>query len=206
MDDDLLMSAEKTTDGGYILGGVSYSGLSGDKTENSMGGGDYWVVKIDDSGNLEWQNAMGGSTSDEGRTITQTLDGGFVMSGFSESDISGDKTESNIGPPDTYDYWAVKLYGECIPVPEICNTFDDDCNGLIDDAITETIIISAAGATTFCQGGSVILNATYSGISVQWKRNGNIIPGATAPAYTVMQKEIILAKLQAHVELHYQPQ
>ena len=187
-DSDLLMSAENTADGGYILGGVSYSGLSGDKTENSMGGGDYWVVKIDGSGNLEWQNAIGGSTSDEGKTITQTLDGGFVMSGFSESDISGDKTEANIGAPDTYDYWVVKLYNECIPVTEICNTFDDDCNGLIDDAITETVTISAAGATTFCQGGSVILNSVYSGTSVQWKRNGINIAGATSPSYTVLQK------------------
>ena len=153
-----------------------------------MGGGDYWVVKIDGSGNLEWQNAIGGSTSDEGKTITQTLDGGFVMSGFSESDISGDKTEANIGAPDTYDYWVVKLYNECIPVTEICNTFDDDCNGLIDDAITETVTISAAGATTFCQGGSVILNSVYSGTSVQWKRNGINIAGATSPSYTVLQK------------------
>ena len=188
MEDDILMSAENTADGGYILGGVSYSGLSGDKTENSMGGGDMWVIKIDDIGNIEWQNVIGGSTSDEGKSIIQTSDGGYVMSGFSKSGISGDKTEANIGPADTYDYWTVKLFNECIPIAEICNSFDDDCNGLIDDAITETITIVADGPTTFCQGGSVVLNAIYSGTSVQWKRNGINITGATSSFYTVLQK------------------
>ncbi|MBK9638386.1 MAG: hypothetical protein IPO63_11415 [Bacteroidetes bacterium] len=37
----------QTSDGGYILGGMSYSNISGDKTENSIGGIDYWIVKTD---------------------------------------------------------------------------------------------------------------------------------------------------------------
>ncbi|MBK7971101.1 MAG: hypothetical protein IPK08_20465 [Bacteroidetes bacterium] len=35
----------QTNDGGYILGGYSFSNISGDKTENSNGGNDYWIVK-----------------------------------------------------------------------------------------------------------------------------------------------------------------
>ncbi|MBK9457386.1 MAG: hypothetical protein IPO24_18265 [Bacteroidetes bacterium] len=45
-----------------------------------------------------------------------------------------------------------------------------DCIG-----ITETIAISAGGPTTFCQGGNVLLTATYSGATVQWKKNGTNI-------------------------------
>lgn len=187
-EDDILLSADNTMDGGYILGGVSYSGMSGDKTENSMGGSDMWVVKITSAGVLEWQNAIGGSSSDEGEAIIQTANGGYAVGGFSKSEISGDKTESNMGAASTYDYWIVKLLNECIPVAEICNTFDDDCNGLIDDGIFDSVTISAAGPTTFCQGGSVVLNAVYSGTAVQWKRNGSNITGATSPSYTVMQK------------------
>ena len=71
---------------------------------------------------------------------------------------------------------------------EICNTLDDNCNGLIDDDVTETISITASGPTEFCQGGSVILNATYSGTSVQWQKNGSNIPGATAASYTATTK------------------
>ncbi len=187
-EDDLLLSADNTDDGGYILGGVSYSGATGDKTETSMGSSDMWAVKISSTGILEWQNAIGATSSDEGEAIVQLNDGGFAMAGFSKSGASGDKTEPNHGAGTTYDYWVVKLFGACVAVPEICNTFDDDCNGLIDDGIEETISISADGPTTFCQGGSVVLNAIYSGTNVQWKRNGVTIAGATSATYLVSQK------------------
>jgi hypothetical protein len=45
--------------------------------------------------------------------------------------------------------------------------------------------ITAAGATTFCQGGSVALNAnTGTGLTYQWKLNGTNITGATTASYT----------------------
>ena len=76
----------------------------------------------------------------------------------------------------------------CTPSPELCNTLDDNCNGLIDDAITETISITAGGLISFCQGGSVLLTATYSGATAQWKKNGATIPGATSATYNVTTK------------------
>jgi hypothetical protein len=45
--DDVLTSLQQTADGGYILGGYSYSGISGDKTQASQGLTDYWIVKTD---------------------------------------------------------------------------------------------------------------------------------------------------------------
>ncbi len=45
--DDYLTSLQQTADGGYILGGYSTSGISGDKTQASQGGYDYWIVKTD---------------------------------------------------------------------------------------------------------------------------------------------------------------
>ncbi len=50
---DDLVSVIQTNDGGYLLGGNSYSGISGDKTEAGQGSSDYWVVKLTDSGNIE---------------------------------------------------------------------------------------------------------------------------------------------------------
>ena len=48
-----------------------------------------------------------------------------------------------------------------------------------------TATITAGGATTFCQGASVVLNAnTGSGLTYQWKNNGTNISGATAASYT----------------------
>jgi hypothetical protein len=56
---------ELSKDENYILGGYSYSNISGDKNENSRGLSDYWFIKIDDtSGNLLWQKTIGGNSID----------------------------------------------------------------------------------------------------------------------------------------------
>ncbi|MBK9399662.1 MAG: hypothetical protein IPN36_02035 [Bacteroidetes bacterium] len=57
---DNLYCVEQTADGGYILGGSSGSSISGDKSENSLGGDDIWIVKTDGVGNILWQNTIGG--------------------------------------------------------------------------------------------------------------------------------------------------
>lgn len=103
---DVLFSLQQTTEGGYILGGYSSSDISIDKTENSLGGRDFWVVKLNDTGNIQWQNTIGGSGSDILRAIQLTSDGGYILGGNSDSNISGDKTENSLG--DT-DYWLLKL-------------------------------------------------------------------------------------------------
>ncbi len=105
-DGDFMSSMEPTADGGYILGGFSSSNASGDKTENSNGGTDIWIVKIDATGNIQWQNTIGGSGDDYGLTTKPTSDGGYIVMGASDSNISGDKTENSRGG---LDYWILKL-------------------------------------------------------------------------------------------------
>ncbi|HKR03153.1 MAG TPA: T9SS type A sorting domain-containing protein [Bacteroidia bacterium] len=106
--DEYFFDLKETTDGGYILGGSSISDISGDKTENHLGQYDYWIVKTDSLGNIQWQNTIGGSKNDNLTSIEQTKDGGYILGGFSESNISGDKTENNMGGLYTNDYWVVK--------------------------------------------------------------------------------------------------
>jgi hypothetical protein len=105
--DDALISVIQTTDEGYILGGTSTSSVSGDKTENSKGGVDYWIVKTDKLGNVEWDKTIGTNALDLYSTITQTSDGGYIAGGSTDAGISGDKTEINRGGEN--DYWIVKL-------------------------------------------------------------------------------------------------
>jgi hypothetical protein len=105
---DRLYAIKQTIDGGYILGGNSQSNISSDKTENSLGGVDYWIVKTDSFGSIQWQNTIGGSGSDYCRSIQQTSDGGYILGGYSDSNISGDKLENCIGGDD---YWIVKTDG-----------------------------------------------------------------------------------------------
>ncbi len=102
---EALFSIVQTSDGGYILGGYSHSNISGDKTENSNGATDYWIVKTDARANIQWQNTIGGSGYDYLTSIDQTSDGGYILGGYSSSNISADKTENSIG---NSDYWIVK--------------------------------------------------------------------------------------------------
>ncbi len=103
---DNLYAIQQTEDGGYILGGWSSSDISGDKTEASNGFQYYWVVKSNATGNIQWQNSIGGSQLDELYSLEQTSDGGYILGGRSKSSISGDKTENSNG---LYDYWVVKI-------------------------------------------------------------------------------------------------
>ncbi|MBK9425656.1 MAG: T9SS type A sorting domain-containing protein [Bacteroidia bacterium] len=105
MSEDKMMSLIQTTDGGYLLGGWSFSNISGDKSENSNGGFDYWIVKVTSIGTIQWQNSIGGSGADLLFSVIQTYDGGYLLGGFSTSNISGDKTEISFGGKD---YWVVK--------------------------------------------------------------------------------------------------
>ncbi|MEO9531626.1 MAG: T9SS type A sorting domain-containing protein [Crocinitomicaceae bacterium] len=106
---DNLLSISPTTDGGYILGGHSRSGISGDKSEALMGTIDYWIVKTDAQGAVEWENALGGDDYEQFGRVFQLSDGGYFVAGESMSNISGDKTENRDGPPDTGDLWVLRL-------------------------------------------------------------------------------------------------
>lgn len=111
-DGDNLLDIEQTPDGGYILGGSSASNESDDKSEHRLGLSDYWVVKLNAEGLIEWDNTIGGDAFDELTTITQTNFGGYIMCGRSVSDISDDKTQNVIGLPgddNHYDYWVVQI-------------------------------------------------------------------------------------------------
>jgi len=106
VDDDRALAAIQTDDGSFIVGGQSKSNISGDKTENTNGLQDYWIVKLDNSGNIQWQNTIGGNSSDILRNIIETNDGGFLIGGHSDSDISGDKIENSQGLDD---FWIIIL-------------------------------------------------------------------------------------------------
>lgn len=176
--EDYGYGIDVTSDGGYIVTGYTLSN-NGDVSGNH-GDWDFWVVKLNESGSLLWQKCLGGTSYDRSFSIQQAPDGGYIIAGYSISE-NGDITFNHGG----YDFWVVKLNADC--VAETCNALDDNCNGLIDDGVVETINISAGGPTIFCQGGSVLLSATYSGATVQWKKNGTNIAGATSPTYSVIK-------------------
>ena len=145
--DDVPSSVKQTADGGYILGGHSYSGISGDKTQASWGDYDYWIVKTDSLGNKQWDKDFGGINDEQLYSLQQTADGGYILGGLSSSGISGDKTQATWG---LVDYWIVKT-------DSLGNKqWDKDFGGISSDFLS-TIQQTA-------DGGYILGGCSYSGI------------------------------------------
>jgi len=103
-DSDANYALLKTMDGKYIIAGYTYSS-DGDVTGHHGGGeADYWIVKADTTGAIEWQTCLGGTGDDQAFSITQLTDSTYVVAGLSAS-TDGDV----IGNSGTYDCWVVRL-------------------------------------------------------------------------------------------------
>jgi hypothetical protein len=90
VDDDRARSIQQTSDGGYVAAGWTKS--------FGAGNSDYWVLKLDASGNVQWQKTYGGADWDYTSSIQQTADGGFVVEGYSVSFGAGN-----------WDFWVLNL-------------------------------------------------------------------------------------------------
>lgn len=99
---ELGVSLAPTFDSGFIMAGYSFSN-DGDVSGNH-GNCDYWVVKVDDTGAIQWQRSLGGSAIDIAASVIQTYDSGYVVAGRSFS-VDGDVS----GAHDSVEAWIVKL-------------------------------------------------------------------------------------------------
>lgn len=91
--DESANSIQQTDDGGYIIAGIT-SSIDGDVTNKKEENGiDYWVVKLDSSGNIQWQKVFGGDSYDEAKSAQQTTDGGYIIVGSSRSNFENEKRE-----------------------------------------------------------------------------------------------------------------
>ncbi|MBK86498.1 MAG: hypothetical protein CMC86_04780 [Flavobacteriaceae bacterium] len=108
-DDDRGQEIINTSDGGYAIIGSSKS-QDGDVSLNS-GFNDFWVLKISNSGNLIWEKSFGYSGSDNGFSIIQTQDNGYLITGVidvTSSDGQGNN-RLNINRHAGGDYWVIKI-------------------------------------------------------------------------------------------------
>ncbi len=102
---DRLWAAQETPDGGYILAGVSNSDAGPQKSDLNRGYEDYWIIKVDSIGDIEWDRSYGSDSTDYFYSLLQTSDGGFLLGGISKSDIGFEKSEARRGH---FDMWFVK--------------------------------------------------------------------------------------------------
>lgn len=87
---------------GYVVGGFSFSGISGNKTEANRGLDDFWAVRLSETGVIIWDKTFGGNLEDELARVMITRQNEILLSGTSYSTLSGDKTEMNLGAEQTW--------------------------------------------------------------------------------------------------------
>lgn len=92
-----------TADGGYAVLGFTNS-TDGDVFGKSTPVNDYWLLKFDAQGDLQWNKTYGGSKDDRGQSLVQTNDGGFALTGYAMSD-DGDGSINN----GFHDNWVIKV-------------------------------------------------------------------------------------------------
>ena len=92
VDHDRAWSLVETSSGGYAIGGSTSS--------FGAGGMDFWLMKTDSYGNVEWNQTYGGVNEDFAHCLAKTSDGGYVLAGYTKSFGAGDR-----------DFWLVKTDG-----------------------------------------------------------------------------------------------
>jgi hypothetical protein len=80
---DLGSSISRTLDGGYILAGMTES--KNGNISGAKGKDDVWLAKLSSTGAIQWAKTYGGKNNDTVATIAQTKDGGYVLTGDSDS-------------------------------------------------------------------------------------------------------------------------
>jgi len=100
---DTAQSIISTSDGGYAVFGYTNS-TDGDISDKTIPVVDYWLLKLDNEGNLQWSKTYGGSGEDKGQQVIQTSDGGYALTGYAQSaDGDGSNNEG------FHDNWIIRL-------------------------------------------------------------------------------------------------
>lgn len=128
---DFAYSLQQTTDGGFIIGGTTYS--------SGYGNADGYVIKTDALGNVTWSKTFGGVNDDEFKSVIQTADGGYALTGYTKSynDI------------DSGDVWVFKLdlNGDSLWSKYYGGSKEDFGNEIIESTITGEFFVAGASAS-----------------------------------------------------------
>ncbi len=145
--DDRGQQILQTNDGGYALVGFAKSS-DGDATQNA-GFADQWIVKLDSSGEIQWQKSFGFSGSDQAFSIIQTTDGGYFTAGFLDVTASGgagDEGRHGVG-----EFWGHKLdaNGNLIWRRYFGGTNNDRAYAVVETQDEGLLLVGATESTDF---------------------------------------------------------
>lgn len=103
---DQLSGAVAVPEGGFLLGGNSFSASGGTKGATNYGGSDYWIIRVDTNGVPLWDRSFGGSGVEALYHVERLQDGGFLLTGASTSPDDGNKSTTSVGE---YDAWVIRV-------------------------------------------------------------------------------------------------
>lgn len=105
---DIISSIKPTADGGFIVAASSSSPEAREEEEFGLkhspnyGNLDYWLIKLNAEGTIEWEQTYGGSYSDVLYEVWETRSGDYILGGTSNSPESGNKTVEGYGENDIW--------------------------------------------------------------------------------------------------------
>jgi len=172
--DEIARSMVQTTDGGYALAGyIKYFGIDDY---------DFFLVKTDAAGNLQWNRTYGGASYDHAYSLVQTDDGGYALAGDTSSYGAG-----------YYDFWLVKT--DSAGNPQWNRTYGGAGTDSASSVVKTSDGYAFAGTSNYDfwlvktdSAGNMLWNRTYGGASynyayslVQTDDEGYALAGNTCP-------------------------
>jgi hypothetical protein len=195
--DDWARFVRQTSDGGYIVVGLTNS--------FGAGGGDIFLIKTDASGNVQWAKTYGGTSADEAFSVQQTSDGGYIVVGLTNSFGAGTEDIFLIKTDASGNLQWAKTYGGAIGDRALSVQQTSD-GGYIVAGLTNSF--GAGGLDIFLiktdASGNVQWAKTYGGtdwedaFSVQQTSDGGYIVAGRTWSFGAGGSDIFLIKTDAN--------
>jgi hypothetical protein len=166
--DDVFSSVFPTADGGFIAAGTT--------TSFGAGGYDAWLVKLDAEGNVVWQRTYGGARDDKAYSVKPTLDGGYVVGGYTATPGGGFVLKVDAG--------GEAIWQRTFAASSSVNAVDLAADGgyIVAGSTGNsawTVKLDAGGNVTWQKTYSDALSASLGGSTIQPTVDGGYVLGGT---------------------------